>query len=338
MGCLLRTREVCLKWFTNIGCIDLVDIKSVDLNLLVSLDVLLEECNVTRAAERLHLSQSSVSGQLARLRLLFGDSLLVPAETGRGMVPTARALALAAPLHAALRDLDEVVRSRPTFDPLTARRTFQIAASDNAMVVLGLPLMERLQTAAGPGVRVAFRTVDADKIREQLERGEIDLLIGSERMVPSNMKVRKLLGERFVMAQRKGHPRGKQALDLDAYCKLGHVLVSISGGSFTGFMDEHLASLKRERRVVLSIQQFTLAPEVLRRTDYVCTLPSLLAKRFDDVLDTFELPFKAQGFILYAAWHARNQRAPDTTWLLDVVSACAREASGELHPASLTVI
>jgi DNA-binding transcriptional LysR family regulator len=303
-----------------------VDLRSVDLNLLVSLDVLLHERNVTRAAGRLHLSQSSLSAQLARLRLVFGDALLMPAATGRGMTPTARALALAGPLHAVLKDLEGVIKQQPSFNPKVDRRSFQIAASDNAVVVLGLPLIERLQSAAGPNIQVAFRTADAARITEQMERGEIDMLIGSERMVPPPMKTRKLLEERFVMAQRKGHPRGKQALDLESYYQLDHILVSTSGGSFTGFMDEHLADLRRERRVMLSVQQFTLVPEILRTTDFVCTLPGRLAQRFAASLDIFELPFEAKGFALYAAWHPRNQNAPDVTWLRDLASASAGDA------------
>lgn len=301
----------------------MIDLRSVDLNLLVSLDALLDERNVTRAAHRLHLSQSSVSAQLSRLREVFGDPLLMPAATGRGMTPTARALALAEPLHAALKDLETVVRQRPSFDPKRDERAFQIAASDNATVVLGLPLMQRLKAAAGPGVRIAFRTPDATRVAGQMERGEIDLLIGSERMVPATMKTRKLLTEKFVLAQRKGHPRGKKALDLRAYCKLEHVLVSTSGGSFEGYMDEQLESLGRKRNVVLSVQQFTLVPEILRTTDYVCALPGRLAKQFSHIVDSFELPFKAEGFSLFAAWHPRNHSDPAALWLRDYVSLFA---------------
>ncbi len=298
----------------------MVDLRGVDLNLLVSLDALLEECNVTRAAQRLHLSQSSVSAQLARLRLTFDDALLVPAESGRGMNPTARGLALVAPLRAALKDLETVVKQRPTFDPMRDERKFCLAASDNAAVTLGLPLIRSLNTSAGPGVRVAFVAPHAEKVAEQMERGEIDVLLGSARMVPQSMKTRPLISERFVMAQRKGHPRGVSPLDLDVYCSLEHVLVSTSGGSFEGFMDEHLTRIKRSRRVVLSVPQFTLVPEILRTTDYVCTLPGRLAKQYEYLLDAFELPFIAEGFTLNMAWHPRNSSDPSSIWLRQVLS------------------
>ena len=108
------------------------------------------------------VSQPGLSAQLARLRDLFGDPLLVPSESGRGMLPTSRALESKGPLHAALKDLEMVVRHPPRFDPKVDPRTFAIAASDNATIVLGLPLMERLRDEAGSGVRIAFQAARSD--------------------------------------------------------------------------------------------------------------------------------------------------------------------------------
>ena len=301
----------------------MIDLRGIDLNLLVSLDALLAESNVTRAAERLHLTQPAVSTQLARLRQIFGDPLLIPAETGRGMTRSARALALMEPLHAALKNLEVVVRHQPAFDPHKDTRRFVIAANDNGTSVLGLPLMERLPELAGPGVRVAFIVADQPSTAERLERGEIDLLIGSERMVPATMRARKLFDDHFVVVQRKGHPRGTAPLDLDTYCALDHVLASTSGGSFHGFMDEHLDALGRARRVALSVQHFTLVPELLAHTDYVSTLPSRFAARHRDRLDVFDLPFEARGFTAFAAWHPRNHADPALVWLRETLTALA---------------
>jgi DNA-binding transcriptional LysR family regulator len=304
-----------------------MDLRSLDLNLLVSLEALLEERNVTRAADRLHLSQPALSAQLSRLRTFFKDPLLVPAETGRGMVATARALQLQAPLRALVADLRALLTAQPAFDPWSDTRTFAIAGSDNGTALAGLPLMHALKTEAGPGIHVSFRTADASRIAEQMERGEVDLLIGSERMVPPAMKAIKLVDERFVMAQRKGHPRGRRRPTLDSYCdKLQHVLVSTSGGSFEGSMDEQLKRLGRRRNVVLSVQQFMLAPAILQETDYVCTLPSRLVARYAHVLDAFELPFKAKGFALYLAWHPRHQSDAAHAWLRELMRRCAGAA------------
>jgi DNA-binding transcriptional LysR family regulator len=298
------------------------DIRTVDLNLLRSLDVLIEEANVTRAASRLGLTQPGLSAQLARLRDIFGDPLLVPSETGRGMVPTRRALEIREPLRVALKDLAAVVRQSPRFDPLTDARSFAIATSDNAAIVLGLPLIERVRAAAGAGVRISFIGSSA-AISSQLERGDIDLLIASERALPPAMKARKLLDESYVMVQRKDHPRGQGALDLDAYCALDHVLVSTSGGSFHGFIDEQLEQLGHRRNVALSVHQFIMAPMIVAATDFVSTLPRRLAMRFADRLDLVDLPFPAKGFSLFAAWHPRAHGDSALSWLRQQLIAVA---------------
>jgi DNA-binding transcriptional LysR family regulator len=298
-----------------------IDLSGIDLNLLVSLDALLAESNVTRAAARLNLTQSAVSAQLARLRHLFDDALLIPAANGRGMTPTARALELREPLRAALQTLETVVRGQPAFDPLTGTRRFVVAASDQCVAVLGLPLMIEWARLAGPGLQLAFIAIESGSLAERFERGEIDLLLGSAQQVPPTLKARKLYDERFVVAQRKGHPRGAANFDLDHYCALEHVLVSTSGGSFFGFMDEHLEALGRRRRVALSVQHFTLVPEVLARTDYLATLPHRLIARYQDRIDLFELPFEARGFSMHAAWHPRNHADPALVWLREAVAA-----------------
>jgi DNA-binding transcriptional LysR family regulator len=302
--------------------INMIDLRGTDLNLLVSLDALIEEANVTRAAARLNISQPALSAQLTRLRDLFRDPLLVPSATGRGMIPTARALQLRGPLHVALKDLETVVKRPPAFDPLTAERVFAIAASDHLIAVLGTRLIERVQKIAGPRVRVSFRTPNPDLIATQLERGQVDLLIANQRNVPSEMKSRTLYEDRHVMAQRKGHPRGTQPLDLDTYCGLSHVLVSHSGsGSFQGDIDEQLENIGRRRHVALSVHQVVVVPMFLTITDYVAALPSRLLDRFTDQLDVFDLPLEARSYTNSAAWHPRYDADPGHIWLREQLNA-----------------
>jgi DNA-binding transcriptional LysR family regulator len=310
-----------LKSFVCLRGIDVIDLKGVDLNLLVSLSVLLDEGNVTRAAERLHVGQPALSAQLARLRRLFDDPLLVPSPGGRGMTATPRAQALEAPLHEVLRGLEQLVRQRPEFDPHRDERMFQVAETDNALVIVGLPLIESLAREAGPGVRLALRAPDAPEAIAQLERGDVDLLIGIGDRVPPTMRSRRLLTERFVLVQRHGHPRGTGALDLDAYCALTHVVVSSTGGSHSGLLDAHLAGLGRRREVMLSVQHFTLLPEIVRTTDHVATLPSRLAERHAATLERFELPFASPLFTLHAAWHPRQHADPALRWLRTMLVA-----------------
>jgi DNA-binding transcriptional LysR family regulator len=257
---------------------------------------------------------------------MFQDPLLVPSNTGRGMVPTVRAQELKEALHVALTDIETVIKRRPAFDPRTADRTFTVAASDQLTAVLGVGLITRSQKLAGPGVRVSFRISNPDLIPTQLERGQIDLLIGDHGNAPTDLKSQKLYEEHHVMAQRKGHPRGKKPVDLDAYCGLSHVLVSNSGtGSFHSDIDEQLDKLGRRRNVVLSVHQFVLVPLILRMTDYVALLPSRLLERFSGELDTFDLPFVARGFTVSMAWHQRNHTDCGHIWLRNQIKEVARK-------------
>ena len=302
---------------------DMRQLSSVDLNLLVSLDALLAESNVTRAAARLHISQPALSAQLARLRQLFDDPLLLPAESGRGMIATARGLALRTPLRRALADLGSVIGSEAGFDPATQTRTFQVAIGDNATTLVGLPLIELLGSSAGPGVQIAMSMSVQDAAASHLEEGEIDLLIDAQRAVPDNARMRVLLTQPFVMAQRKGHPRGIGPLDLETYLGLRHVVASTRRGPVHGYMDEYLERLGYRRNVALSVPQFGMAPAVLEKSDYVSTLPAGLLAGFADRLDTFALPFEAPPFALAMAWHPRNHTEPGLAWLRGLTASAA---------------
>jgi DNA-binding transcriptional LysR family regulator len=301
----------------------MMDMRGADLALLVSLDVLLDEQNVTRAAARLHLSQPALSAQLARLRALFDDALLVPSEHGRGMVATPRALELRAPLHAALEQLGQAVRQQaPPFDPRSARRTFRIAGNDNSVVMLMMDVVRQVDALGGPGLKLAFCTPEPERLVGQMERGEIDLLVGGSRFAPAPLRTRTLLTVRYRMAQRKGHPRGGGALDLPGYCALRHIIVS-TRGDFHGFMDDLLAQRGLSREVAVSVAQYNLVPPMLAATDFVCTLPARFLERFDGQLDTFALPLETQDLDLSIAWHPRGDKEPALRWLREQVEAAA---------------
>ena len=254
------------------------------------------------------------------------------------MTPTVRALALRGPLRSALSTVKSVVQSELSFEPMTDARTFHVALGDNATVVIGLPLIERLSTHAGRNVHVAFSISDPQRYAVHMEEGDIDLLIDSTRVIPRSMKTRVLLEEPFVMAQRKGHPRGTEALDLDEYCRLQHIVASPERGKMEGYMDAHLRKVGRRRDAVLAVPQFMMVPEILRSSDYVCTLPRVLLARFSDVVDVFELPFKAEKFTLTMAWHPRNHGDPAVKWLRDMVVDSGQtgnlKRAGEVRPTS----
>lgn len=291
-----------------------MDIRPSDLALLVSLNALLEENNVTRAAARLHISQPALSAQLARLRELFGDPLLVPSESGRGMVPTARALALRDGLRASLRQLETAVRDPETFDPARAERTFMIAANDNVVTMFGIELVRRIAASGGVGLRVGFCEPNQDGLVARMERGELDLLLGAAQTIPAALKAVPLSSERYVMAQRRGHPRGMRAPSLRQFCALKHVLVS-GRGEFHSFLDQRLKDLGQQRQVAVVVAHYNLVPAILANTDHVCTLPLRFLQRFSEQLDIFKLPFDLPEFAIAMAWHPRSEHDAGHRWL-----------------------
>lgn len=276
------------------------NLKRVDLNLLTSLNILLDENSVTRAANRLNLTQSSVSTQLSKLRVLFDDALLVPATNGRGMVPTSKAKSLHAPLKQLLHELDGLISQVQHFEPMTDRRRFNISIADYPLTIISKTLIAELYEMIGDHIQIAFHT-DIKQANELMQKGELDLVIASERGIPLDAKATQLMKETFSMAQRKNHPRGCKPLSLDDYCNLKHILVSTSGGSFFGFIDEQLKEMNKSRHVALSVNQFNVAQELLKHSDFVCTLPTRLIEHYSEELDRFDLPFAAQGFTLYLA-------------------------------------
>ncbi|MBC7002329.1 LysR family transcriptional regulator [Photobacterium sp. BZF1] len=289
-------------------------LRRIDFNLLTSLDVLLDENNVTNAAKRLNLSQSSVSTQLAKLRDIFADPLLVPSASGRGMIASSKAKELRAPIKRILRDLDILVNEGRSFDPRTDERVFNIAISDYPLAVISHKLASRAFAELGDKVQIAFHNKTSN-LNELMDKGVVDLVIASERAIPLDAKAVTLFEETFVMAQRKGHPRGAKELDIDEYCELKHLLVSTSGGSFFGYMDEQLLKHGKRRNIAMSVTQFTSVYELLKSSDYVCTLPSRLVDFYSKDLDKFELPFEASGFKLYLGWHVAYDNDPAMAWL-----------------------
>ena len=195
------------------------DIRTLDLNLLRTLDALLDERSVTRAAERLGFTQPAVSGMLTRLRESFDDPLFV--RTQRGIVPTLRAMALAGPVKQILSDVDALLLPA-VFDPLSAHFTLSIAATDYALQTVVLPFLVQLRAQA-PGIRVAIRPVDDERIQSQFERGDLDLALMTPEAALPDLHARRLFDETYVCALRDDHPdAGGSSLSLERFCALDH--------------------------------------------------------------------------------------------------------------------
>lgn len=193
----------------------MINLYRLDLNLLLTLDVLLREHNVTRAAQRLNLSQPSVSVQLARLREIFDDPLLLPGP--RGMQPTVRADELREPLRQALEALERAVSPVNAFDPARASVTWRIAATDYTESAVLLPLLNTLRRDA-PASRLAVFELNPGQIKRQAEQGDIDLFFHLREGAPASLHQRLLFTERYVLAGRIGHPAFKRRPSLKQFC------------------------------------------------------------------------------------------------------------------------
>ncbi|WP_395392976.1 LysR family transcriptional regulator [Novosphingobium sp. BL-8A] len=286
------------------------DIRGLDLNLLKALDALLETRSVTRAAERLGLTQPAVSGMLTRLREAFHDPLFIRAQ--RGVLPTPRAEALAGPLKAALRDI-EVLLQPDAFDPASAEMTISIAATDYAQRVVILPFLTALRRIA-PGIRVSIRPVDMATLARDMEQGQLDFALITPEMAPEHLRARRLFEERYVCAMRHGHPATRRPLDLDAFCALDHALMSHDGTQFHGATDRALDAIGRSRRVVLSAPNFSFVLDLIRASDTCAVLPERLVRGLEG-LCLRDPPIAVPGFTKLLAWHERTQQDPAMVWL-----------------------
>ncbi|WP_431258823.1 LysR family transcriptional regulator [Roseateles chitinivorans] len=303
-----------------------MDTSRIDLNLLVTLEALLNERNVTRAAARLSLSQPAVSAQLARLRDVFDDPLLLPAQ--RGMTPTAKALSLLEPLRLALDQVRNVASSHLNFDPATADLTVTIAASDYLQTSVLQPLVLRLRREA-PGIRIAVRHMDPAQHAAQMARGDVDLGLMQPIEAAPSLRMRALFHERYVLIARRGHPAlagkpGGQAigkLSAKAFARLEQVIVSLAGGAFSTPVDQALAGLGLKRQVVLSAASFLFVPDIVSRSDLVALVPERLVKGRAAGLQVLTPPLPIEGFDIAMVWHERNQGHAAQRWLREQVLA-----------------
>lgn len=294
----------------------MTNLRRLDLNLLVTLDALLAEHNVTRAAQRLNFSQPSISVHLAKLRDVFADPLLLPGP--RGMRPTARADELREPLRQALAALERAVSPAAAFDPAQATQTWRVAASDYSESTVLLPALIGLRAAA-PGTRLAVVEASPSRIARQAEQGDIDLAFHTSHDAPSGLRRRTLFAERYVLVGRAGHPRLKRRPTLAQFCKLDQVIVSPDGGGFHGVTDEALAPLGLRRRVVLSVPHFLFVRSVLATTDLVAMLPSRLVRDMP-ALRVVEPPVEVPGYEMAMLWHERVHRDPAHQWLREHIA------------------
>lgn len=303
---------------------------SVDLNLLRVFDALMRDRSVTRAGERLGLSQPAVSAALSRLRHLVGDQLFV--REGHAMIPTSRALALAEPVTEALSQIEEALRAAAPFDPGRETRAYRLLGSDYFSVMLMPDLVARIGEAA-PGILLQLLDGGRASIAPMLVQGRVDLALGPTVDAVEWMGSRVLFASRVTAVIKADHPAlalydvsPGARLPLDLFCALPHALCSTDGGLVTT-VDEALAAAGRSRRVALTLPHFHATALAVAGGRLIGSLPLHFARAVAPSLGLaiFELPVDPSPVQIAMHWHRRHDEDPAHIWMRDQVAAILGE-------------
>lgn len=296
-----------------------------DLNLMRVFLTVLHERSVTRAAQRLNLTQPAVSYALGRLREQFNDPLFV--RTATGMQPTPVAFALADPIERGMNSFAEAVSLRQQFDPATSTRRFRLSMSDIGEMVFLPPLMERVHALA-PRLQIEVLEVALEHLPHALKDGEVDLAIGNLAGLGRHTCHADLFSERYACMGRRGHPVLSAGLTRSQFKRLDHILVA-SRASAHRLLDDVLGEAGLHRQPYLTLPHFSAAAEIVRRTDLTVTLPYRAAIWFnrDNAFDIRPLPITLPPLCVTVHWHARFESDLGTMWLRRLVEATLADRS-----------
>jgi DNA-binding transcriptional LysR family regulator len=297
-----------------------------DLNLLVTLDVLLEEGSVAKAARRLRLSPSAMSRALARLRETTGDPLLVRA--GRGLVPTPRALALRERVGQLVQEGEAVLRPAESLDLKRLARTFVLRASEGFAETFGPGLMARIEKEA-PGVRLRF-VQKPNKDSAPLREGAVDMDVGVVGAATGpEMRTQALFRDRFIGAVRAGHPLSKGKITPARYAAGRHICVSRRGLD-RGPIDAALKPLGLERQIAVIVAGFSTAVALARDSDLIAAVPERGTESLRRGMHSFPLPVVTPEITVSLLWHPRLDADPAHRWLRECIrDACAPVGRGK---------
>ncbi len=291
-----------------------MDLKDLDLNLLLIFDTLVRERRVSATAHRLGMTQPAVSNALKRLRGQLGDPLFVP--TARGMEPTAFAMELADPIARALGTIHDTLSQHTRFEPEGSQRRFVVAMSDIGEIYFLPRLMERL-AAEAPGVTLATVRTTGAGLAEDLASGAVDLAVGWLPQLDEGFQQRRLFNHHYVCMFRAAHPLArKRTVTLQDFEAAEHVVVSATGTGHA-LMDQSIDRLGVRRRVVLTVPHFVAVGHILAATDLVATVPERFARH---CVEPFRLrlaahPVKLPEIAIRMFWHPRFRREPGSQWL-----------------------
>lgn len=309
---------------------------TLDLNLLRVFDAVMTEQNLTRAANLLAMTQPAVSNALRRLRDTLNDELVI--RTAHGVKPTPRAEELWPTVRRALSELEAVITPE-SFDVSRAQNTFRMAMVD-ATAALWLPSLVRTIMRDAPRIKIRMMPLTTRDPRAMLLRGDVDLAVGFfpgvTAQLADGLKTQisheRLYTGQYVCVMHKNHPLADKELNLDNYCSADHLLVSLSGKPHA-VIDDVLAGMGRERKILLTVNQFFTAGRIVASSELITVLPRHLiaATGMTEVLVVKELPFKTPEEHVDMLWHERDARSPAHKWLRAHLSATTHDEFGRIN-------
>ncbi|RYF36005.1 MAG: LysR family transcriptional regulator, partial [Comamonadaceae bacterium] len=279
-------------------------------------DALMRERSVSRAAARLFLSQPAVSASLNRLREAFDDPLFT--RTSHGVVPTARAQALAPQVEAVLGGIAGLLDGGEPFNPGASGRIFRITGSDHASSLV-LPALTRRLVELGSAIRIVWEPPRTWPLAERLYKGELDLAVVARIRRPQDLEARVLYQDHYVYAMRKDHPRAAEPVTLDSFCAVPQVFLGYGTSMLDDMIDEALALGGRQRLAQVAVTSFGQIVHQLRHSDHAAVLGNRVAQAHARDLAILALPLELPRYESLVCWHARAGADPGIQWLRDAV-------------------
>lgn len=301
-----------------------MNLASVDLNLLVAFDALVSELHVTRAGQKIGLSQPAMSAVLKRLRFLFKDELFE--RTGDGMRPTPRAIELAEPIREALQQIQAALDPCP-FDPTRAKRMFRIATNDLGAALLLPPLSEKMK-GWSDGIEFEFLHINGERAIDLLESGLADVAVGPYATHYDHLRSATLYEAPFACTLRRGHPLANQRITLEMFANTPQIAVSQRGDPGAQ-LDRILAEAGLRRRIAFTVPHYLTVPFLLARTDLIAVIPAKLVERFgvSENIQIADAPFARCTVQATLLWSKEADASSANTWLRSALIEIARAYS-----------
>lgn len=295
-----------------------MNIKDIDLNLLIVFDSVMRERNITLAARRLGLSQPALSNALSRLRRTLGDPLFV--RTGHGMEPTPYAERLAGPIRNACNLIDDALCVGTAFEPAKSNRIFTFYMTDIGEIVLLPPILRYLQKEA-PQVAIKVVRIPQFGVHEAMATGEVDLAVGLFPTLQTGFFEQVLYRDNFVCIARRDHPMISNSLTQKQFSEVPHVLVASTGTGHDVVIENVMAAQQVKRSIALTVPDFVVLPTIVGQTDLIVTIPARAARSFSNPsIKSLKPPIKFPDIEIKQHWHERFHHDPANKWMRSVIA------------------